>query len=179
MPTSCVCSVCVLSRVQLCPTLCDPMDCSLPGSSVHGISQARILGCIAISSSRGSSQPKDQRPGENQGRCKDGAYILGKEEKTRRGNSTDKVLWWEKCRVLWESLGETPPLTRVRAVEAKGAGRREEVWGGGGWGSRMEVWKPEFVAPRGTEKLPSEAGHNTAEFLGKQGSGGGGNPSIE
>ena len=36
---------------QLCPTLCDPMDCSLPGSSVHGISQARELewGAIAFS----------------------------------------------------------------------------------------------------------------------------------
>ena len=40
---------------QLCLTLRDPMDCSLPGSSVHGILQARILGCIAISFSRGSS----------------------------------------------------------------------------------------------------------------------------
>ena len=35
------------------------MDCSLPGSSVHGISQARILECVAISSSRGFSQPRD------------------------------------------------------------------------------------------------------------------------
>ena len=34
---------------QLCPTLCDPMDCSPPGSSVHGISQARILEWVAIS----------------------------------------------------------------------------------------------------------------------------------
>ena len=33
---------------QSCPTLCDPMDCSLPGSSVHGISQARVLGWGAI-----------------------------------------------------------------------------------------------------------------------------------
>ena len=50
------------SVTQLCPTptLCDPMDCSLPGSSVHRISQARILKCIAISFSRGSSQPRDQ-----------------------------------------------------------------------------------------------------------------------
>ena len=39
---------------------CDPMDCSLPGSSVHGISQARILELVAISSSRGSSQPWDR-----------------------------------------------------------------------------------------------------------------------
>ena len=35
---------------QLCLTLCDPMDCSLPGSSVHGISQARVLEWVAISS---------------------------------------------------------------------------------------------------------------------------------
>ena len=40
-----------------CPTLCDPMDCSLPGSSVHGILQARILECVAMPFSRGSSQP--------------------------------------------------------------------------------------------------------------------------
>ena len=33
---------------QSCPTLCDPMDCSLPGSSVHGIFQARILEWIAL-----------------------------------------------------------------------------------------------------------------------------------
>ena len=44
---------------QSCPTLCDPMDCNPPGSSVHGIFQARILGWTAISSSRGSSQPRD------------------------------------------------------------------------------------------------------------------------
>ena len=44
---------------QSCPTLCDPMDCSPPGSSVHGISQARILEGVAISYSRGSSQPRD------------------------------------------------------------------------------------------------------------------------
>ena len=45
---------------QSCPTLCDPMDCSPPGSSVHGIHQARILEWIAISFSRGSSQPRDR-----------------------------------------------------------------------------------------------------------------------
>ena len=45
---------------QSCPTLCDPVDCSLPGSSVHGILQARILEWVAISFSRGSSWPRDQ-----------------------------------------------------------------------------------------------------------------------
>ena len=44
---------------QLCPTLCNPMDCSLPGSSVHGIFQARVLEWVAISFSRGSSWPRD------------------------------------------------------------------------------------------------------------------------
>ena len=43
--------------LQSCLTLCDLMDCSPPGSSVHWISQARILEWIAISSSRGSSRP--------------------------------------------------------------------------------------------------------------------------
>ena len=45
---------------QLCPTLCDPIDCSPPVSSVHGILQARILELFAISSSRGSSQLRDR-----------------------------------------------------------------------------------------------------------------------
>ena len=40
--------------------LCDPMNCSLPGSSINGVLLARILEWIVISSSRGSSQPKDQ-----------------------------------------------------------------------------------------------------------------------
>ena len=43
---------------QSCPTLCDPMDCSLQGSSVHGIFQAVVLEWIAISFSRGSSRPR-------------------------------------------------------------------------------------------------------------------------
>ena len=43
-----------------CPALCDPTDCSLLGSSVHGISQARILEWVAISFCRESSQPGDQ-----------------------------------------------------------------------------------------------------------------------
>ena len=44
---------------QSCLTLCDPMDCSLPGSSVHGIFQARVLEWAAISFSRWSSQLRD------------------------------------------------------------------------------------------------------------------------
>ena len=51
--------LCVLVA-QSCPTLCDPMDCCLPGSSVHGILPARILEWVAIPFSRGSSQPRDR-----------------------------------------------------------------------------------------------------------------------
>ena len=43
-----------------CQTLCDPMDCSLPGSSLHGILQPRVLEWVAISFSTGSSQPRVQ-----------------------------------------------------------------------------------------------------------------------
>ena len=49
----CVCVLCVCVLVaQLCPTLCDPIDCSPPDSSVHGVLQARILECVAISFSK-------------------------------------------------------------------------------------------------------------------------------
>ena len=51
--------VCVKS-LQSCPTFCDPMDYSPPGSSVHRILQARILEWITMPSFRVSSQPKDQ-----------------------------------------------------------------------------------------------------------------------
>ena len=49
-----------LKVAQLCLTLCNPMDCSLPGSSVCGILLARILEWVAIPFSRGSSQLMDQ-----------------------------------------------------------------------------------------------------------------------
>ena len=54
----CVC-VCVCACAHSCPMLCEPKDCSPPGSSVHGISQARVLERVGIPYCRGSSQPKD------------------------------------------------------------------------------------------------------------------------
>ena len=53
-----MCVVCAKS-LQSCPAFCDSMDCSPPGSSVHGILQARILEWVAVSFSRGASQPRD------------------------------------------------------------------------------------------------------------------------
>ena len=54
------CALCPIP--QLCPTLFETMNCSLSGSSAHGIFQARILEWVAISFSRGSSKRKDQTP---------------------------------------------------------------------------------------------------------------------
>ena len=47
---------CVCAQLLICVQFCDPMDCSLPGFSVHGISQARILEWVAMPSSQGSNQ---------------------------------------------------------------------------------------------------------------------------
>ena len=57
--TKCSCYVCTCTILvsQSCPALCNPLDCKPPGSSVHGILQARILEWVAISFSRGSSCP--------------------------------------------------------------------------------------------------------------------------
>ena len=52
--------MCVCSAAQLCPTLCDPMDCNPPGFSAHGIFQVRILEWVVISYSRGFSRSGDQ-----------------------------------------------------------------------------------------------------------------------
>ena len=53
---ACVCA----KSLQLCLTVCSHMDCSLPGSSVHGILQARIPEWVSMPSSRGSSPPRDR-----------------------------------------------------------------------------------------------------------------------
>ena len=66
---------------QSCPTLCNPLDCNSPGSSVHGISQARILDWVAISFSRRSSWARNQTPHCRQilyglsHLCKNGVWI--------------------------------------------------------------------------------------------------------
>ena len=52
-----LCDLCLVA--QSCPTLCNPVDCSPPGSSVHGIIQAGILEWVAMPSSTGSSQARD------------------------------------------------------------------------------------------------------------------------
>ena len=77
---------------QSCPTLCDPMDCSLPGSSVHGIFQARVLEWVAISFSRGSSWPRDL-PHRRQTLCRLSHHILWIWIQYFRSNSGTSS-WW-------------------------------------------------------------------------------------
>ena len=75
---------------QSCPTLCDPMDYSLPGSSVHGIFQVRVLEWGAISFSRGSSQPRDQtRVSRIVGRC----FTVWAIREAHRNEKTSSLLW--------------------------------------------------------------------------------------
>ena len=73
---------------QSCPTLSDSVDCSLPGSSVHGSFQARVMEWVAISLSRWSSQPRDR----TRVSC-----IVGRHFTiwaTREALFTSTILWW-------------------------------------------------------------------------------------
>ena len=84
---------------QLCPTLCDPMDCSLSGSSVHGIFQARVLEWIAISFSRGSSQPRNWTPVPHiAGRC----FTVWATREAHIWVALEKHLrsWWRRQRLI-------------------------------------------------------------------------------
>ena len=65
----------VVQSLKSCLTLCDPMDCSLPGFSVHGIFQARVLEWVATSFSRGSSWPRD-RTSVSYGFCIAGEFFI-------------------------------------------------------------------------------------------------------
>ena len=89
---------------QSCLTLCNPVDCSPPGSSVHRILQARILEWVAISFSRGSSQPRDRTQGSNPGlrHCRQMLY-----GRSHQGNIT------KRNRVYFQPKGLSPDLFRM------------------------------------------------------------------
>ena len=99
---------------QLCPTLCDPMDCSLPGFSVHGILQARILEGVTISFSRGSSWPRNRTwVSHIGGRC---FNLWATREAHTSSQSWDLNLcgWFSnKC---WQGSGVTGIHTPLRRV---------------------------------------------------------------
>ena len=92
---------------QSCPTLCNPMDCSLPGFSVHGIFQARVLEWVAMSFSRGSSQPRDwTRVSRIVGRRFTLWYMVAA--------AAAKSL--QSCRTLWDPRDGSPPGSPVPGI---------------------------------------------------------------
>ena len=102
---------------QLCPTLSDPMGCSQPGSSVHGILQARILEWVAIPFSRVSSQLKDQ----TQVSCIAGGFFLP----SKPQGSPRKLK-----RVAYPlSSGSSQPRDRTQVSHITGGFFRKTSWG--------------------------------------------------
>ena len=99
--------------LQSCPTLCDPMDCSPPGASVHGILQARILEWVAMSSSRGSSRLRDWTPISY-------VYLLCLEASLplpppgKPFQSSECVLVAQSCPTLCDLTNYSPPGSSVR-----------------------------------------------------------------
>ena len=86
--------ICVLClAAQSCPTLCDPMDCSLPGSSVPGILQARILEWVAMPCSTGSSQPRDRAQVSSLSQKKFAKLYIRDLPKITEMNNRSKVLF--------------------------------------------------------------------------------------
>ena len=100
---------------QSCLTLCNPMDCSPPGSSVHGILQARIPEWIDIPFSRGSSGPSDQVLGLLH--CKQIIYHRLSHQREENGNPLqcsclenprDWGAWWAAIYGVAQSWGRSP-----------------------------------------------------------------------
>ena len=105
-----VCECCEVT--QSCLTLCDPMDCSLPGSSIHGIFQARIQEWVAISFSKGSSPPSQQVFVSAQ--AASGTFLCGQGLGVEQ-IGTDDFMWWLKRRSKFGPLKEPMGEIALRA----------------------------------------------------------------
>ena len=101
---------------QLCPTLCDPMDCSRPGSLVHGILQAKILEWVAIPFSR-SSQPRDRTQGSH---TAVGFFTIWATREAQapplNGISFLSVLIYIRVKVSWRSFQPCHQVTSLIAL---------------------------------------------------------------
>ena len=85
---------------QYCPTLCSPMDCNSPGSSVHEIFQARMLEVVAISFSRAFSQPRDQTQVSYSA---GGSFTIWATREAQEKVTRDK-LWGEKMKNILNKI---------------------------------------------------------------------------
>ena len=123
---------------QSCQTLCDPMDCSPAGSSVHGISQARILEWVTISFARWSSRPRDGT------RVSHTVESLGTSTRRFQRRSMTVQMQWEKagprvcegCSKWGQTLGAT---TKGKAT-IEGGGAPGEVRLLGRWNRTGGIW---------------------------------------
>ena len=114
---------------QSCLTLCDPMGCSPPGSSVHGILQARILEWVAIFYSRRSSWPRDWTHVSCIGKWI--LYCWATREVFGTLSKSFNVLEWV---ILWQWCFRNPSLVWVRPQPGRHEKQRsqlEVVWGRG------------------------------------------------
>ena len=100
--------------VQSYPTLCDPMDYNLPGFSVHGVFQATVLEWIAISFSKGSSQPRDRT---QVSRIIDRRFtVWATREVWVAWKLKAKVLVVQSCLILCDSMDCSPPGSSVHRI---------------------------------------------------------------
>ena len=120
-----------------CVTLCDPMDCSPPGSSVHGILQARTLEWVAIPFCRGSSPPR----GQSRVSCIAGGFLTC--WATREANKGALEKLWAICRgcglYLLDSLSPQTPVWEFQKGQSMWntlQGQEEELQGGWQVGDR-------------------------------------------
>ena len=129
----CLCQFrdCCHSSTKSCPTLCNPMDYSPPDSSVHGISQARILEWVAISFFRGSSDPGIETQGSNPGLLRwqedslslnhlGSPWISSRQSQSITlhlatigwWDTTETAWWWD----FWQDRDAKPPLPALDVV---------------------------------------------------------------
>ena len=132
--------------LQWCPNLCNPMDYSPPASSVHGISQARILEWVAMPSSRGSSWPKDWTSVSSVA-CTAGRFFIAK----TLGKPFGPIISWQTEREKVEAgtrmgsqrVGHDFEIEQLRHhVAQQGWKRKTQQWGGFGQGNDpvFEPW---------------------------------------
>ena len=97
---------------QSCLTLCDPMDYSLPGSSVHGILQARILEWVAFPFCRGSSQPRNR----TQISCITGRLLTDSAKREAQSSNAAAAKSLQSCPTLCDPIDGSPPGIAVPGI---------------------------------------------------------------
>ena len=122
-----------------CPIPCDPMDCSLPGSSVHGISQARILEWVAMPSSKWSSWPRDQ----TRVSCTAGRFLT-----IWATSETPKKVWWFLKSSQWRrsfkgKQKSQKPKEMIQRFAYANIKKKNSAWQIPPWAKSQNKWQTE------------------------------------